>query len=88
MNVHERFYSAVSVEFQVLPASSVTESWDVGQQGSNTFLLPPHDSLLWDHLSGEDAQEMIFRVNGKTYRFDAEGYAAAAEWLTSRCSDS
>lgn len=85
VNVNQNFSDRVSVEFQVAPASSLTEWWDVGQQGSNTFLLPPQQTSLWEELATDEAEELVFRVNGKTYRFDATGYKPAAGWLTTQC---
>ena len=79
----------MSVEYRFYPnGDPATESWQVSEAGSSTFLLPPRDDedAFYSQLVADNSEELRIRIEFDVYRFDVTNYTAAVHWLREQCS--
>ena len=80
-NLRDNFYTEeVTVEYRFYPdGEPATESWDVSEEGSSTFLLPPTDEEngFYEQLAADNSEELRIRIEYDVYRFDVTNFTAA-----------
>ena len=78
----------IEVRYRVYPAKDIiTETWQVSEEGRNTFLIPPAESALVGFLVGSDAGELRMEVNYGSHRFPVAGFSSACGWLQDICQE-